>query len=102
MMATSSPPPPGTCTAIVWNLATGDRQEQLAWSRHSVVDLGFSPDDDTLYTGSLDQQLLAWDLDGDRHLLPRGHRRARHQQYPRSIRGTTSRTAHPPVTPWPT
>ena len=58
-------------TAIVWNLATGDRQEQLRGHATAVMDVGFSPDDDTLYTASLDQQLLAWDLDGDRHLLPR-------------------------------
>ncbi len=58
-------------TAIVWNLATGDRQEQLRGHSTALMDVGFSPDDDTLYTASLDQQLLAWDLDGDRHLLPR-------------------------------
>jgi WD40 repeat protein/energy-coupling factor transporter ATP-binding protein EcfA2 len=58
-------------TAIVWNLATGDRQEQLRGHAGGVWNLGFSPDGATLYTVSVDQAVLAWDLNGDRHLMPR-------------------------------
>jgi WD40 repeat protein len=58
-------------TAIVWNPATGDRQEQLDGHAGGVWNLAFSPDGDTLYTVSVDQAVLAWDLNGDRHLMHR-------------------------------
>ncbi len=56
-------------TAIVWEVATGNRQEQLRGHAVSVWDLGFSPDDATLYTAS--EALLVWDLAGGRRLIPR-------------------------------
>jgi DNA-binding SARP family transcriptional activator/WD40 repeat protein/class 3 adenylate cyclase len=56
-------------TAIVWEVVTGNRQEQLRGHTASVWDLGFSPDDGALYTAS--ETLLVWDLAGGRRLIPR-------------------------------
>ena len=57
-------------TAIVWDVATGERREVMAEHSTGVWGLAFGPDDDTLYTG-VGQTLLTWDLEGSRRFIAR-------------------------------
>ena len=57
-------------TAIVWDVATGERREVLAGHSAEVWGLAFGADDDTLYTG-VRQTLLTWDLEGSRRFIAR-------------------------------
>jgi WD40 repeat protein/DNA-binding SARP family transcriptional activator len=55
---------------MVWDVASGDRQEVLRGYSSSVWGLGFSPDDETLHTVS-GRTWLSWDLVGDRRFITR-------------------------------
>jgi WD40 repeat protein/DNA-binding SARP family transcriptional activator len=55
-------------TAILWDVATGKTRETLQGHAGSVTGVAFSPDATTLYTSSLDDSVIAWDLTGTRGL----------------------------------
>jgi WD40 repeat protein len=55
-------------TAIVWDVATGQHHEPLRGYSSSVAGVGFSPDEQTLYTTS-GHSMLTWDLVGDRRFI---------------------------------
>ncbi len=57
-------------TAIVWDVATGQRREVMPDQSAEVWGLAFGPGDDTLYTG-VGQTLLTWDLEGSRRFIAR-------------------------------
>jgi len=57
-------------TVIVWDVATGEQREVLRGYASHVDGVGFSPDDETLYTTS-GQTWLAWDLAGARRFVGR-------------------------------
>ena len=57
-------------TAIVWDVATGQRREVMPDHSAEVWGLAFGPGDDTLYIGS-GQTLLTWDLEGSRRFIAR-------------------------------
>ena len=59
-------------TAIVWDVATRQPRAQLPGHAQSVQGVGFSPDDNTLYTaGSGRVRCSTWELLGDRRFIPR-------------------------------
>jgi WD40 repeat protein/DNA-binding SARP family transcriptional activator len=57
-------------TAIVWDVATGERRELLRGNSAWVWGTAFSPDENTLYT-TAGRTLLTWDLAGDRRFIAR-------------------------------
>ena len=57
-------------TAIVWDVATGERREVMPDQSAEVWGLAFGPGDKTLYTG-VGQTLLTWDLEGSRGFIAR-------------------------------
>jgi WD40 repeat protein/DNA-binding SARP family transcriptional activator len=58
----------GDRTAILWDVATGKARETLQGHAGSVTGVAISPDGRTLYTSSLDDSVIAWDLTGTRGL----------------------------------
>jgi WD40 repeat protein len=58
-------------SAIVRETATGAQRDQVRGHAGGLWDVAFSPRADTLYTVSGDKALLAWDLAGERRLMPR-------------------------------
>lgn len=58
-------------STTVWDVASQQRRLVLATEDHSVLGLGFSPDDATLYTGGRNGAVRAWDLRGDRRFVAR-------------------------------
>jgi len=58
----------GDRTAILWDVATGKARETLRGHAGSVTGVAISPDGRTLYTSSLDDSVIAWDLTATRGL----------------------------------
>ena len=55
-------------TAILWDVATGKARATLRGHADAVTGVAFNPDATTLYTSSLDDTVIAWDLTGTRGL----------------------------------
>ena len=53
-------------TVIVWNPRTGAPRQELSGPTGQVQSAAVAPDDTTLYTSSLDGDVLSWDLTGAR------------------------------------
>jgi WD40 repeat protein len=58
-------------TVSVWDVATGERIEQLHGHAAEVRTIEFSPDDATLRTTDVSGTVLTWDLRGDRRFASR-------------------------------
>jgi WD40 repeat protein/DNA-binding SARP family transcriptional activator/energy-coupling factor transporter ATP-binding protein EcfA2 len=56
-------------TVVVWNVATGQTKQTLRGHASPVTGVAFSPNGNTLYTGSLNDGVIAWDLTGTRGLV---------------------------------
>jgi WD40 repeat protein len=56
-------------TVIVWNVATGQTQHTLHGHASPITGVAFSPHGDMLYTSSLNDGVIAWDLTGTRGLV---------------------------------
>ena len=56
-------------TVVVWNVATGQTEQTLQGHASPVTGVAFSPHRDTLYTSSLNDGVIAWDLTGTRGLV---------------------------------
>jgi WD40 repeat protein len=56
-------------TVVVWNVATGQTEQTLRGHASPVTGVAFSPNGDMLYTSSLNDGVIAWDLTGTRGLV---------------------------------
>jgi WD40 repeat protein len=56
-------------TVVVWNVVTGQTEQTLQGHASPVTGFAFSPHGDTLYTSSLNDGVIAWDLTGTRGLV---------------------------------
>jgi WD40 repeat protein len=56
-------------TVVVWNVATGQTEQTLRGHASPVTGVAFSPDGNMLYTSSLNDSVIAWDLTGTRGLV---------------------------------
>jgi WD40 repeat protein/DNA-binding SARP family transcriptional activator len=56
-------------TVVVWSVATGQTQQTLQGHASPVCGLAFSPNGSMLYTSSMNDGVIAWDLTGTRSLV---------------------------------
>jgi WD40 repeat protein/DNA-binding SARP family transcriptional activator len=56
-------------TVVVWSVATGQTQQTLRGHASLVTGVAFSPNGNLLYTSSLNDGVIAWDLTGTRGLV---------------------------------
>jgi WD40 repeat protein/DNA-binding SARP family transcriptional activator len=56
-------------TVVVWNVATGQTEQTLRGHASPVTGVAFSPNGNLLYTSSLNDGVIAWDLTGTRGLV---------------------------------
>jgi WD40 repeat protein len=64
--SSSLPPSPPGNRIMVWELASGQIRQEFGGHQGAVTCLAFSPDGQTLASGSSDTTILQWDLSGKR------------------------------------
>ena len=58
-------------SVIVWDVGSGRQVERIEVDSRNLWGLTFGADDQVLYTASLERELKAWDIAGDRRFIPR-------------------------------
>ena len=58
-------------SVLVWDVSSGRQVERLEVNARNLWGITFGADDQVLYTASLERDLTAWDMAGDRRFIPR-------------------------------